>query len=143
VTPLIFLQVQVYVDSLVKKAYDNWEQVIEYDGKSLVDAEQNNNSVETENELHVDSIDYVGGLDHQLQMPSLPMSVTSDQQINSGIPVGGKLSVSLNPNLMGSLSFFVPPFPYPFSFGQRCYIVSYLCRKFDFLIQLSDYNEMI
>jgi hypothetical protein len=80
---------KVYVDSLVKKAYDNWEQVIEYDGKSLVDAEQNNNSVETENELHVDSIDYVGGLDHQLQMPSLPMSVTSDQQINSGIPIGG------------------------------------------------------
>ncbi|CAJ2649731.1 unnamed protein product [Trifolium pratense] len=72
-----------------KKAYDNWEQVIEYDGKSLVDAEQNNNSVESENELHVESIDYVGGLDHQLQMPSLPMSVTSEQQMNSGMPVGG------------------------------------------------------
>ncbi|CAJ2649733.1 unnamed protein product [Trifolium pratense] len=80
---------KVYVDSLVKKAYDNWEQVIEYDGKSLVDAEQNNNSVESENELHVESIDYVGGLDHQLQMPSLPMSVTSEQQMNSGMPVGG------------------------------------------------------
>lgn len=80
---------KVYVDSLVKKAYDNWEQVVEYDGKSLVDAEQNNNTVESENELHVESIDYDGGLDHQLLMPSLPMSVTSEQQINSAMPVGG------------------------------------------------------
>ncbi|CAL5199353.1 unnamed protein product [Lathyrus oleraceus] len=80
---------KVYVDSLVKKAYDNWEQVVEYDGKSLVDAEQNNNSVEPENELHVESIDFDGGLNHQLQMPSLPMSVTSEHQINSGMPVGG------------------------------------------------------
>lgn len=80
----------MYVDSLVKKAYDNWEQVVEYDGKSLVDAEQNNNTVESENELHVESIDYDGGLDHQLLMPSLPMSVASEQQINSAMPVGGK-----------------------------------------------------
>jgi hypothetical protein len=116
VIPLIFLQVQVYVDSLVKKAYDNWEQVIEYDGKSLVDAEQNNNSVETENELHVDSIDYVGGLDHQLQMPSLPMSVTSDQQINSGIPVGGKPFCFLGSQFHGFSLFFCSSLPLSFFF---------------------------
>lgn len=50
---LCFLQVQVYVDSLVKKAHDNWDQVVEYDGKSIVDGEQNNNSIELENELNV------------------------------------------------------------------------------------------
>lgn len=101
-----FLQVQVYVDSLVKKAYDNWEQVVEYDGKSLVDAEQNNNSVEPENELHVESIDFDGGLNHQLQMPSLPMSVTSEHQINSGMPVGGKRFCFLESQFDGSSSLF-------------------------------------
>ncbi|KAJ1433506.1 hypothetical protein SESBI_06042 [Sesbania bispinosa] len=80
---------KVYVDSLVKKAYDNWEQVVEYDGKSLVNVNQNNSSVESENELPVESIDYGSGLDHQLQLPTLPVSVPSEQQINSGMPVGG------------------------------------------------------
>lgn len=79
---------KVYVDSLVKKAYENWDQVVEYDGKSLVNAELNNNSVESENELH-DSIDFGTGLDHQLQMQALPMSVPSEQQMNSGMAIGG------------------------------------------------------
>ena len=81
----MLLQVQVYVDSLVKKAYENWDQVVDYDGKSLVNAK-----ISSENELHVESIDYGSGLDHQLQLPVLPVSVPSEQQINSGIPVGGK-----------------------------------------------------
>ncbi|XP_061361500.1 calmodulin-binding protein 60 B [Gastrolobium bilobum] len=80
---------KVYVDSLVKKAYDNWDQVVEYDGKSLVNAKQNNGSVESENELHLESIDYGSALDHQLQLPVLPMSVPSEQQMHSGMPVGG------------------------------------------------------
>ncbi|KAH1201322.1 Calmodulin-binding protein 60 B [Glycine max] len=75
---------KVYVDSLVKKAYENWDQVVDYDGKSLVNAK-----ISSENELHVESIDYGSGLDHQLQLPVLPVSVPSEQQINSGIPVGG------------------------------------------------------
>ncbi|XP_027333953.1 calmodulin-binding protein 60 B isoform X2 [Abrus precatorius] len=80
---------KVYVDSLVKKAYDNWDQVVEYDGKSLVNANQNNRSVASENELRVESIDYGSGLDHQLQMPALPVSVPSEQEMNSGMAVGG------------------------------------------------------
>ncbi|TKY54598.1 Calmodulin-binding protein 60 B [Spatholobus suberectus] len=80
---------KVYVDSLVKKAYENWDQVVDYDGKSLVNANQNNRSIASENELRVDSIDYGSGLDHQLQLPALPVSVPSEQQMNSGIPVGG------------------------------------------------------
>ncbi|KAJ4911152.1 Calmodulin-binding protein 60 B [Raphanus sativus] len=31
---------KVYVDGLVKKAYENWDLVIEYDGKSLIDMKQ-------------------------------------------------------------------------------------------------------
>lgn len=86
----MLLQVQVYVDSLVKKAYENWDQVVEYDGKSLVNADQNNRSIASEDELRVESIDYGSSLDHQLQMPALPVSVPSEQQMNSGVPVGGK-----------------------------------------------------
>lgn len=80
---------KVYVDSLVKKAYENWDQVVEYDGKSLVNADQNNRSIASEDELRVEPIDYGSSLDHQLQMPALPVSVPSEQQMNSGLPVGG------------------------------------------------------
>ncbi|KAF8084665.1 hypothetical protein N665_0708s0022 [Sinapis alba] len=34
---------KVYVDGLVKKAYENWNLVIEYDGKSLIDMKQPHN----------------------------------------------------------------------------------------------------
>lgn len=108
------LQVQVYVDSLVKKAYDNWDQVVEYDGKSLVSAKQNDRSVASENELHIDSIDYTSGLDHQLQLPGLPVSVPSEQQMNSGMSVGGKCYCFLELQFDGSSFFILPP---SFSFG--------------------------
>ncbi|BAT76711.1 hypothetical protein LR48_Vigan627s007200 [Vigna angularis] len=80
---------KVYVDSLVKKAYENWEQVVDYDGKSLVNGNQNTSSIASENELRVESIDYGSGLDHQLQLPGLPVSVPSEHQMNSGMSVGG------------------------------------------------------
>lgn len=82
------LQVQVYVDSLVKKAYDNWDQVVEYDGKSLLSGMESRRPGTSGNELHIESIDY--GLDHQLPLPVLPGSVPSEQQINSGLPAEGK-----------------------------------------------------
>ncbi|XP_054821973.1 calmodulin-binding protein 60 B isoform X1 [Prosopis cineraria] len=59
---------KVYVDSLVKKAYDNWDQVVEYDGKSFLTG---------------------NGLDHQLPQSDHPVTVPSEQQMNSGLPVGG------------------------------------------------------
>lgn len=86
----------------MKKAYDNWDQVVEYDGKSLVNGKQNNKSVESEDELHVESIDYGSGLDHQLQIPALPMSVPSEQQMNSGMAVGGKRLCFLELHFDGS-----------------------------------------
>ncbi|KAE9461801.1 hypothetical protein C3L33_06292, partial [Rhododendron williamsianum] len=42
---------KVYVDSLVKKAYDNWMHVIEYDGKSLLGFKQNQNSVASQSDI--------------------------------------------------------------------------------------------
>ncbi|XP_017241725.1 calmodulin-binding protein 60 C-like [Daucus carota subsp. sativus] len=47
---------KVYVDTLVKKAYDNWNQVVEYDGKSLLSFKQLNNA--PQNELPMRPIEY-------------------------------------------------------------------------------------
>ncbi|KAJ7955759.1 Calmodulin-binding protein [Quillaja saponaria] len=80
---------KVYVDSLVKKAYDNWDQVIEYDGKSLLSIKQIKRSSTIQNELHMESIDYSSALDHQLSLPGFSVSVPSDQQMNPGLPAGG------------------------------------------------------
>ncbi|XP_019463484.1 PREDICTED: calmodulin-binding protein 60 B-like isoform X2 [Lupinus angustifolius] len=78
---------KVYVDSLVKKAYENWDQVIEYDGKSLVSVGENN--VVADSELQIELIDYTSGFDHQLHLPVLPACVPSEDQMSSGMSVGG------------------------------------------------------
>jgi hypothetical protein len=73
----------------VKKAYDHWDQVIEYDGKSLVSLKQNRRSSASRNELNIGPIDYSDALDHQLQLPHLP--VPSEQPpVALSLPVGGK-----------------------------------------------------
>ncbi|XP_028773719.1 calmodulin-binding protein 60 B [Neltuma alba] len=59
---------KVYVDCLVKKAYESWDQVVEYDGKSFLPSND---------------------LDHQQPQSALPVTVPSEQQFNSGLPVGG------------------------------------------------------
>lgn len=79
---------QVYVDTLVKKAYDNWNQVVEYDGKSLLSFKQVRRS--SRNEPQTAALEYSNPLDHQLQLPRLPVSFTSEQpSADSGLPVGG------------------------------------------------------
>ncbi|XP_030456364.1 calmodulin-binding protein 60 B-like [Syzygium oleosum] len=79
---------KVYVDTLVKKAYDNWNQVIEYDGKSLLSFKQVRRS--SRNEPQTAALEYSNPLDHQLQLPRLPVSFTSEQpSADSGLPVGG------------------------------------------------------
>lgn len=59
---------KVYVDGLVKKAYENWDQVIEYDGKSLVNFNQATKAGSSKSQLLLDTGDC-----------SLPMSVPSQQ----------------------------------------------------------------
>ncbi|KAJ4709361.1 Calmodulin binding protein-like protein [Melia azedarach] len=82
---------KVYVDTLVKKAYDNWNQVVEYDGKSFLGLKQNKKSNASRNELQVGQIDFSTALDHQLQLPRLPATVpTEPSSAHSGHPtVGG------------------------------------------------------
>ncbi|KAA3485934.1 calmodulin-binding protein 60 C [Gossypium australe] len=78
---------QVFVDSLVKKAYDNWNQVIEYDGKSLLNFKQNRWS-SARNELQMGELDYTSAVDHQMQLPRVPVPVPTEQ-VHSGLQVGG------------------------------------------------------
>ncbi|KAH1033548.1 hypothetical protein J1N35_045722 [Gossypium stocksii] len=78
---------KVYVDSLVKKAYDNWNQVIEYDGKSLLNFKQNRWS-SARNELQIGELDYTSAVDHQMQLPAVPVPVPTEQ-VHSGLQVGG------------------------------------------------------
>ncbi|XP_019054271.1 PREDICTED: calmodulin-binding protein 60 C isoform X2 [Nelumbo nucifera] len=78
---------KVFVDSLVKKAYENWGQVIEYDGKALLSYKQNKRS-SSRNELPMAPTDYANSFDQQVSVPRLP--VPSEQSsMDSGLNVGG------------------------------------------------------
>lgn len=68
---------QGYVDGLVRKAYENWDQVIEYDSKSLMNFNQVGKT---------DAIDY-----------SMPGSVPSQPSTSySDVTVEGRGSVATN-----------------------------------------------
>ncbi|XP_050216681.1 calmodulin-binding protein 60 B-like [Mercurialis annua] len=80
---------KVYVDTLVKKAYENWNQVVEYDGKSLMNFKQSKRSNTYRNEIQIGQLGYSHALDHQMQIPRLPASVTDEQaSVHSGVHVG-------------------------------------------------------
>ncbi|MCD7456009.1 Calmodulin-binding protein 60 B [Datura stramonium] len=81
---------KVYVDTLVKKAYDNWMHVVEYDGKSLLSLGQNKTSVSSQNDLTIGSQNHSASFDQQSNLPSLPASISSEQSaMNSGLNMGG------------------------------------------------------
>lgn len=132
----MLLHVQVYVDTLVKKAYDNWDQVVEYDGKSLLSTKQNKSPGASGNELHIESIDY--SLDHQLPL-LLPGSVPSEQQINPGITAEGKNGCLLKKKK------FMDPLVYAPSSSLLCCgcfgLSIILSSLFNFQRQISDGND--
>ncbi|CAK9169439.1 unnamed protein product, partial [Ilex paraguariensis] len=70
---------KIYVDTLLKKAYDNWNQVVEYDGKSLLSFKQSKRSSTTRNELPMDPVDYPNALENQLPPARLPASVPAER----------------------------------------------------------------
>ncbi|KAF5749435.1 hypothetical protein HS088_TW04G01404 [Tripterygium wilfordii] len=79
---------KVYVDALVKKAYDNWSQVVEYDGKSLLNFKQSKRTGTLRNEVQMGQIDYSHALDHQLQLPRPAAVPTEQASSHSVLPVG-------------------------------------------------------
>ncbi|CBI23322.3 unnamed protein product, partial [Vitis vinifera] len=81
---------KVFVDTLVKKAYDNWISVVEYDGKSLLNFNQSKSSGSSQTEVAMGPQDYPNSFDHQLTLPSLPVSVPPQQpSVGPSITVGG------------------------------------------------------
>ncbi|KAM0020974.1 putative CALMODULIN-BINDING PROTEIN60 [Helianthus debilis subsp. tardiflorus] len=80
---------KVYIDALVKKAYDNWNQVVEYDGKSLVNFKQPKRSGVTRNDYSTGSIDYQRS-NNQLLPPRHPVVGPSEPaSVDSNLLLGG------------------------------------------------------
>ncbi|XP_048447210.1 calmodulin-binding protein 60 B-like isoform X1 [Pyrus x bretschneideri] len=81
---------KVYVDGLVKKAYDNWMHVMEYDGKSLLSVKQQKSPDVSLPEVPMASQDYPNSCEQQFTLPSLLASVSSQPPpMDSGLNVGG------------------------------------------------------
>ncbi|KAF8102579.1 hypothetical protein N665_0198s0277 [Sinapis alba] len=78
---------KVYVDGLVKKAYENWNLVIEYDGKSLIDMKQPQRLGITQTEEANYS---TAAINHPMQMVGHSTSVPANQPpVLSDFAVGG------------------------------------------------------
>ncbi|OVA10238.1 Calmodulin binding protein-like [Macleaya cordata] len=80
---------KLYVDSLVKKAYDNWMHVIEYDSKALMGFKQNKRGIASRPEVAISVPDYPSTFDQQLSIPRLPVPVpTVQSSVDPGLNVG-------------------------------------------------------
>ncbi|KAJ9689513.1 hypothetical protein PVL29_014948 [Vitis rotundifolia] len=111
---------EVHVDTLVKKAYENWNQAEEYDGKSL-SFKQIIRSSTSRNEHMMGSMDYPTALEPPPPLPRLPVAGPSEQSLmDPGISVGGSgyndglaTRYTAQPQLVNSSSraqFDGPPF---------------------------------
>ncbi|KAH9619257.1 hypothetical protein KSS87_007041, partial [Heliosperma pusillum] len=107
---------KIYADTLIKKAYDNWMHVVEYDGKSLLSLKQNKNE---DNAPITQPNNYYN---HQLFFPSLPVSSAQEQpSVDPSLKIGGLNDVigarystqSHTLNVNGSMQYnatsFLPP----------------------------------
>ncbi|XP_029128532.1 calmodulin-binding protein 60 D [Cajanus cajan] len=108
---------KVYVDTLVKKAYENWMHVIEYDGKSLLNQDKTLDTAHPEAPMA--SHEYTNSL-QQIPIPTLPLPVHAGQpSMDAGVTVGGyhdgttsRFSLQpQNPNLNSSIQFDDNAFP--------------------------------
>ncbi|GFP99492.1 hypothetical protein PHJA_002093300, partial [Phtheirospermum japonicum] len=81
---------KVCVDALVKKAYDNWNQVVEYDGKSLLNnIKQINKSNTLRNDLPLGPVNYPNSVNNHLPPQRLPVSMPSELTMDHTVLTGG------------------------------------------------------
>ncbi|KAK6159110.1 hypothetical protein DH2020_006424 [Rehmannia glutinosa] len=80
---------KVYVDTWVKKAYDNWNQVVEYDGKSLLNFKQIKKSSTLQNDFPLGPVNYPNSLDNQLAPQRLQVSIPSEPSVDHSVLTGG------------------------------------------------------
>ncbi|KAL8152183.1 hypothetical protein V2J09_009943 [Rumex salicifolius] len=75
---------KVYADTLVKKAYDNWMHVVEYDSKALLGLKQHRNGIGGVSQRNLNSYG------QQLSLPSLPVAASFQQPpMDSSLKIGG------------------------------------------------------
>ncbi|CAH1415746.1 unnamed protein product [Lactuca virosa] len=95
---------KVFVDTLMKKAYDNWMHVVEYDGKSFLGAHQEKTAA-PQIDMGIGQQSYSNSFDHQ--QLSLPPPAPQQQQpaLNPGVTTGGYDGTSHNMNLNAPTQF--------------------------------------
>ncbi|KAL9236722.1 hypothetical protein vseg_011358 [Gypsophila vaccaria] len=79
---------KIYADGLIKKAYDNWMHVVEYDGKSLLSLKQNKNDGVTRIEAPMTQPNNY--YNHQVSYPSLPVPAAPEPpSVDPSLKIGG------------------------------------------------------
>ncbi|KAM0048765.1 putative CALMODULIN-BINDING PROTEIN60 [Helianthus debilis subsp. tardiflorus] len=79
---------KVFVDTLMKKAYDNWMHVVEYDGKSFLGALQVK-APAPQIDMGMGSQNYSNSFDHQHQLSLPPPTAQEQPTSNPGVTTGG------------------------------------------------------
>ncbi|KAL5699260.1 Calmodulin-binding protein 60 B [Ranunculus cassubicifolius] len=92
-----------YVDSLVKKAYDNWMHVIEYDGKALLGYKQNKELSVPQIKAPMSATDYSQSYDQQVSLQQQRLPPPQDHlPIGSGLTVDGYNGYSVHSQHLNS-----------------------------------------
>jgi len=74
----------------MKKAYENWHQVIEYDGKAFSNSKKTRKTRSSQNEVSMDVVTFPNAVDNQLTLPRLPIAVSNEQPLlDSNVPTPG------------------------------------------------------
>ncbi|XP_047320876.1 calmodulin-binding protein 60 D-like [Impatiens glandulifera] len=107
---------KVYVDTLVKKAYENWMHVIEYDSKSLENLKENKSIEATApNNVTMMPQDYSNSFESQSALPSFSASIPSQMPMNPLLPLVGQdtqyPNVPQSVNISSSIPFDSNPYP--------------------------------
>ncbi|WOL19726.1 calmodulin-binding protein 60 B-like [Canna indica] len=83
---------KVFTDTLVKKAYENWAYVIEYDGKALLSFKQKNKAISTQSEPPA-LTNFPTSYDHQVSEQHLSVvTPTSQAPVVTGVVNEGETS---------------------------------------------------
>lgn len=85
---------QVFADALVKRAYENWSYVVEYDGKALLGLKANKKTVTTRSETS--ALAKISGsydLETSQQHLSVPEPIPQSS-INTGLAARGNIMLA-------------------------------------------------
>ena len=95
---LAYLELQVYADALVKKAYEDWMHAVEYDGKALLGFKQKKKSVTTRSDTAAASTSDPASYGSANSQKQLSLPEKSGQPSSAGSMNDGEL-LSLLVNL--------------------------------------------